>query len=100
SNISIESSPLSMSPEIIQVVVRPGLIREQVDDHVDKVDENPRLSFVSVGVNRLGILLLTQLDDLVGDGSHLPSAGAGSQNKVITHRRDPTHVENDDMATP
>src|SRR5678816_1123637 len=74
-----------VAPEAVEVVVASRVLAEDVQDDVDEVDARPARAVVADARERLEILFLTGLLDLVADRLHLPRAGAGGDHEEIGH---------------
>lgn len=85
-----------VGPEQLQVVVRTRGCVEEVQDHVDVVEADPRALFHPAARQRLdAVLALEARDDVAGNGLVLTSATTGDQEQVVHVLDERTHIERD-----
>lgn len=73
----------SFSPEVLQVIQLAGVGREEVNDQVAVVLQQPLARFFSLISDPLRATVLEHLVDFLCHGLHLPGAGACRQDEVI-----------------
>lgn len=83
-----------VAPEMFEVVEFASFRREDVQDDVTVVLQNPCFRITTFDTDsRAAAPFLHQLLDLFGDGPHLASTGRRRDHKKIHDRRDLSHVE-------
>lgn len=85
-----------MGPEVFEVVKFAALGRENVQDDVAVVLQNPSFGIATFDADPWTTAsFLHQLLDLLGDGTHLASAGRSRDHKEIHDGRDLSHIEDE-----
>src|SRR5438874_2126628 len=74
---------LGGSPESLESVEQTRLSRENVDDEIEVVEQDPFGSIVAFDVRRLGPVFRKRFHDAVGDGANLPGVRARADDEVI-----------------
>jgi hypothetical protein len=87
-----------VAPELLEPVVPARLGGEDVQDHVEVVDEDPPRLLGSGDASReQAVLVLHALVHLVVDRLRLARVPAGADDEVVRVRADGPHVEDDDV---
>jgi hypothetical protein len=69
-----------------------------VDNHVKEIHHHPRAVNRAVPAKRAQAVFLAQLvGDFLHDGAQMRLARAGGDDKIIRHRRQFAHVEDDNV---
>lgn len=82
-----------IAPEVVQIIIGPRFGAENVDDDIDKIDDDPGLSFIAgsgMGVRSQGG---GGFFEILADTVHLPLAGAGCDDKKIRDRPEARQIE-------
>ena len=95
-SLLLPGDDLGVAPEIVQIVILPGVVAEEMDDHVDEIDDDPGFAFVAGAAEAFEAALLAEFDDLIGDGAHLAGAGAVGQDEIIGDRGEAGQIEDGD----
>ena len=77
------TEPSSVSPQALQVVVRPGFGVEEVDDDVAEVQQHPLAILPALTPERLAVQRSERLLHLVGEGDHMAARGAGGDDEDV-----------------
>src|SRR6266508_2092558 len=87
-----------VAPQILEAVIVPRLLREDVEDDVEVVGEDPGRLALAVDVARDDAALLLQLlPHLVVDRLRLARVAARADDEIVGVRAHRTHVEDDNV---
>ena len=89
--------PLGIAPQPLERVELARLRREDVDDEVEVVHQDPLGAVVALDVRRPHLRGAQRLLDGVGDRLHLPRVLSGAQHEEVGERRRVAQVEHDDV---
>ena len=88
----------SVTPQAVQTVERPLVLKEDVDHEIDVVEQNPVAGALALDVAGGHAQLLGEpVLDLLGDGNHLAVGGAVTDDEVIGEIAPAVKIENDDF---
>src|SRR5262245_14434538 len=87
--------PRRVTPEGFELVEAAVFGVEEVNDHIDVVDDDPRRAVEARRRERSLASLSAELLDMVRYGLHLPIRGARADDEKVAHRRDAAQVEHD-----
>lgn len=68
-------------------------------DDIDEVHDDPCCVAVGAGAEQWMILLAAEFFEFIGDGAHLPIAGAGGDDDEIADLAEAAHVDNSNIVT-
>jgi len=88
---------LDFAPQALQVVELPLLGREDVDDRVSEIEQNPGAVSVALDSFDREPLSLAALHDGVGDGSRLNLRASGHDCKRVGENRAAADVDGDEI---
>lgn len=64
-----------------------------MQNHIHKIRENPVLPFITAAVQCSELPPRAHFGDLIGNGAHLPGAGAGGEHEIIRDLRQASKIK-------
>jgi hypothetical protein len=88
---------LGARPKLIQAIVIALGNREDMDNYISIVQQNPVSLLHAFAVARTNVLLFQFFLNIAGDGLYLPVAIAATNHKIIGYYRNLTDVQQDNI---
>lgn len=97
SGACLDLQPFSLSPQSFKIVELALFGREDVDDEIAVVHQDPAPVVVALGMRRVRACNSQLLDDVVGDGLSLRPGISGAHDEAVGERAETSEVQNHHM---
>src|SRR5262245_39124183 len=98
---SPQLEPRSLSPEVLELVALPRILREDVQNGIEVVEDHPAVRPLSVGpAGKQVLLVLEPQPHLIDDRLRLALVAGGADRQVVGVGDELAHVEDDDVLRP